>query len=209
MSETSLVIQTIFLLLLILGYTGYLWYTRRKVMRQQREENKVWGSHFSESIGGVLERKSQDTLLQRITQAKKIYQYGDQGMTHIIALASDIQLIACEKHLLIKGSIQSIAAICDVFAIMEQLPEGYCVQLGDWKLFVLSGSPHSSAEDKIVVLPREYWLFMSCKFRDSIYGEDFHPYVYVYEPFTFRKVLAYGIGVEAVNFGTINKEVNY
>lgn len=206
MSETSLVIQIVCLLLLILGYTAYLCYTRRKILKQRREDSMVGVSDFSGSIDAVLKTKYQDKLNERIVEAKKISDQGDNKMVHSITLASDVQLLECKGHLLIKASVQSIASICDEFAVMAQLPEGHCALLGDWKLFVLNDVPKSSREDKIVVMPRAYWLFMSCKLRDSIYGEELHPYVYVYEPFTFRKVLTYGIGVEASNYEDFNKE---
>jgi hypothetical protein len=132
MSETALLIQIFCLLLLILGYLAYLYNTRRKIQKQKREENKVSVSNFSGNINAVLEKKSQEKREQRTIRAKRISNQDDEEkMTHSIPLAADIQLLATDNHLLIKGSVQSIAAICDEFATMEQLPQGYCVQLGD------------------------------------------------------------------------------
>jgi hypothetical protein len=199
MSETALLIQIFFLLLLILGYLGYLYSLRRKILKQKREEKNVSVSHFSGNLSAVLEKKSQEKLKERAINADKIIKQGDEQMTFAIPLAPDIQLLETDSCLLIKGSVQSIATICYEFSNMEQLPEGYCVQLGNWKLFILEDVPQSSREDRIVVMPRNHWLFMSSKLRDSIYGEDIHPYVYIYEPFTFKKVLEYGIGVEVID----------
>jgi hypothetical protein len=204
MSETSRLIQSALLLLLILGYTAYLYSTRRKIMKEKREENSVSSSDFSETITAALEKKTQDKLEQRHVHAECIIEQDNGAMLYSITLASDIQLLETDNHLLIKGKVKSIAAICDEFAVMEQLPEGHCVLLGDWKLFVLDDIPQSSREDKVFVLPTNYWLFMSCKLKDSIYGEDMHPYIYAYEPFTFKKVLEYGIGVEATDYEEIN-----
>jgi hypothetical protein len=199
MSETALLIQIFFLLLLILGYLGYLYSLRRKILKQKREEKNVSVSHFSGNLSAVLEKKSQEKLKERAINADKIIKQGDEQMTFAIPLAPDIQLLETDSCLLIKGSVQSIATICYEFSNMEQLPEGYCVQLGNWKLFILEDVPQSSREDRIVVMPRNHWLFMSSKLRDSIYDEDIHPYVYIYEPFTFKKVLEYGIGVEVID----------
>jgi hypothetical protein len=102
-------------------------------------------------------------------------------------LASDLQIFETDSCLLIKGSLESIATICDVLAIMEQLPQGYFVKLGDWKLFVMEVICQRSREDKLIVMPRNNWLFMSNKLIDSIYSEDIHPYIYANEPFTFKK----------------------
>jgi hypothetical protein len=129
----------------------------------------------------------------------------DKEFTGRINIPSDISLIETESCLLIKGSVESIASICDELAVMEQLPEGYCLMLGEWRLFVLDDMAQSDRELKTVVMPRDHWLFMSCKLRDSILGYDVHPYNYVYEPFTFKQVLEYGIGVEAIDINNQNE----
>ena len=57
----------------------------------------------------------------------------------------------------------------------------------------------SDLEVKMFVMHASYWLFMSCKFRDSISGFGIHPFHYFYEPITFKRVLDYGIGIEATD----------
>ena len=83
--------------------------------------------------------------------------------------------------------------------MMEQLPNGYCVVLGSWRLFVLEDMAQSGLDVRTVVMPPYHWLFMSCKFRESITGYEQHPYKYFYEPFTFKRVLEYGIALEATD----------
>ncbi|MGA9638548.1 hypothetical protein [Flavobacterium sp.] len=154
----------------------------------------------------IVKKLSEEKLKERAINASKIIDKGEDEMTYVIDLPSDIKLIETETCLLIRGFVESIAKICLDFAAMEQLPEGYCVTLGNWKLFVLEDFPQSSRDDKIIVMPADHWLFLSCKLRDSIHGHDFHPYNYMYEPFSFKRVLEYGIGVEATDYTEFNRD---
>lgn len=204
--ETSLLMQSAFLFLLILGYTAYYFNTRRKSLKQKREEKNAYVSNSQETISTIVKKLSQEKLNERAISADKIMNQSDDEMTYAIDLPSDIELIETDTCLLIKGSVESIAKICNEFSYMEQLPDGFCATLGDWKLFILEDFPQSSREDKIIVMPADHWLFMSCKLRDSITGQDIHPYNYIYEPFTFKRVLEYGVGVEATDYAEFNKD---
>lgn len=204
MSDTFIIIQIILLMSIILGYSTYLYIQRRRVMANKEEEKSVIVSSFSGTMSAALAEKSVTKLKKRVQKAVEIINQSDEQMTYSIVLPSDVKLLETEKGLLIKGSVRSIAVVCYEFSNMEQLPEGFCVQLGDWKLFILEEKPQSSREDKIFIMPSDYWLFMSTKLTDSIYGEEMHPYNYIYEPFTFKKVLDYGIGVEATDWHDFN-----
>ena len=70
---------------------------------------------------------------------------------------------------------------------------------GKWRFFILDDMAQSSPELRTVVTPRDHWLFLSCKIRDSILGHDIYPYYYVYEPYTFEQLLEYGLAVEATD----------
>lgn len=212
MSETlskseiqSLLISAV-LFLLIIGNAVYFFIARRKLLKQKREEKNCLVSESTDTISAFAKKISEEKLKERTFNADKIIDKSNDEMTHIIDLPTDITLIETDTCLLIKGSVESIAKICDEFSYMEQLPDGFCAILGDWKLFILEDTPQSSLEDKIVVMPADHWLFMSCKLRDSIFAEDMHPFNYVYEPFTFKRVLEYGIGVEATDYAEYNKE---
>ncbi|SHF70680.1 hypothetical protein SAMN05443549_10180 [Flavobacterium fluvii] len=204
--ETSLLLQSAILFLLILGYTAYLFNTRRKLLKQKREEKNGSSSNSPETISAIIKKLSEEKLKERAINADKIMDQSDDEMTYAIDLPSDIELVETDSCLLIKGPVESIAKICDEFSYMEQLPDGFCATLGDWRLFILEYTPQSSLEHKTVVMPADHWLFMSCKLRDSIYAEDIHPYNYVYEPFTFKRVLEYGIGAEATDYAEYNSE---
>jgi hypothetical protein len=206
MSETILLIQIVLSSLLILGYSAYLYYIRTKLATKKLEKKNIPLSNIYGNISVNLKKKHHEKLEQRAIQTTKRINHTAEEMHYSIPLAPDIQLLETDSCLLIKGTVQSIAAICDEFATMEQLPQGYCVQLGDWKFFVMEVISQSSREDKLIVMPRSHWLFMSSKLKGSIYGKDLHPYIYVYEPFTFKKVLDYGIGVEATDYAELNKE---
>lgn len=151
------------------------------------------------SIGELLEEKRLEKEQERAHQAEAVLNSSEKNWNGIIPVPSDIELIETEDRLLIKGPVGSISTICDHFALMEQLPEGYCMLFGEWRFFILNDTAQSSLELKTVVMPRDHWLFMSCKLRDSILGYDVHPYNYVYEPYTFKQVLEYGIAVEATD----------
>ena len=204
--ETSLLLQSAFLFLLILGYTSYLFNKRRKLLKQKREEKKDSVSNSPESISTIVKKLSEEKLNERASNADKIMEQSDDEMTYAIDLPSDIELMETDSCLLIKGPVESIAKICDEFSYMEQLPDGFCATLGDWKLIILEYTPQSSLEHKTVVMPADHWLFMSCKLRDSILAYDIHPYNYVYEPFSFKRVLEYGIGVEATDYAEYNSD---
>ena len=204
--ETSLLLQSAFLFLLILGYTVYYFNKRRKFLKQKREEKKDSVSTSPETISAIVKKLSEEKLNERAINADKIMDQSDDEMTYAIDLPSDIELMETDTCLLIKGPVESIAKICDEFSYMEQLPDGFCATLGDWRLFVLEDTPQSSLEHKTVVMPADHWLFMSCKLRDSIMAYDMHPYNYVYEPFSFKRVLEYGIGVEATDYAEFNKD---
>ena len=203
-SENSLIIQIVLLLFIIFGYTTYLFISRRKILKQKDQEILV--SNFSASIGSVLDKKVEEKLKQRTINAQQIMEQSEGEMSYSLVLPSDIKLIETESCLLINGSIESIEKICYEFSNMDQMPEGFCVQLGGWKLFILEDKPQSSREDKIIVMPADHWLFMSCKLSESIHGHEMHPYNYIYEPFTFKKILEYGIGVEATDYIGYNKD---
>jgi hypothetical protein len=204
--ETSLLLQSAFLFLLILGYTAYYFNTRIKFLKQKRDEQKNSVSTAPETISTIVKKLSEEKLNERAIIADKIMNQSDNEMTYAIDLPSDIELVETDSCLLIKGPVESIAKICDEFSYMEQLPDGFCATLGDWKLFILEDFSQSSREDKIIVMPADHWLFMSCKLRDSITGEDIHPYNYIYEPYTFKRVLEYGVGVEATDYAEFNKD---
>lgn len=206
MSETVLLIQIVLSSLLILGYSAYLYYIRTKLATKKLENKNVLLSNIYENLSVNLKKKPQEKLEKRAIQATKRINPTAKEMHYTIPLAADIRLLETDSCLLIKGSIKSIAAICEVLTTMEKLPQGYCVQLGDWKLFVMEVISQSSREDKLIVMPRNYWPFMSSKLKDSIYGKDKHPYIYAYEPYTLKKVLDYGIGVEATDYAEFNKE---
>ncbi|HKO78602.1 MAG TPA: hypothetical protein VJU52_15405 [Flavobacterium sp.] len=200
MLKISLLTQIVLFLLSVIGYTAYLYYSKRKMLKKKRNENKVKTFRLSGDLSMILEKKSKEKLEHRSIQKMKIINHSNGEMLYSIPLASDLQILETDSCLLIKGTVESIASICDILAIMEQLPQGCCVKLGDWKLFVMEVISQSSREDKLIVMPRSNWLFMSNKLRGSIYGEDTHPYIYDNEPFTFKKVLDYGIGVEATDW---------
>jgi hypothetical protein len=200
MLKISLLIQIALFLLSILGYSVYLYNSKRKILKKKRDKNKIKAFRLSGSLSMVLEKKSKDEQEMGSIQRMNIINHGNEEILYSIPLASDLQILETDNCLLIKGAVESIATICDVLAIMEQLPQGYCVKLGDWKLFVMEVISQSSREDKLIVMPRNNWLFMSNKLRDSIYGEEIHPYIYANEPFTFKKILDYGIGVEATDW---------
>ncbi|MWB96299.1 hypothetical protein GON26_18195 [Flavobacterium sp. GA093] len=159
---------------------------------------------FPGTINAYFEEKSQEQRFRRAFAADKIVNEMSKETVYKMPMFSDIELIENENHLLIKGAVRSLAAVCYEFSNMEQLPDGYCVQLGEWKLVVKEDIINCNRENKTIMMPPDYWLFMSSKLRDSIYADDVHPYVYVYEPFTFKKVLAYGIGVEATDWHEFN-----
>ncbi|WP_123890407.1 hypothetical protein [Flavobacterium frigidimaris] len=182
----------------IFGYTAYLYSIRRKILKHK--EQNILVSNFSGSISAALNKKDEDKLKKRVSNAERIIDQSVEQMTYSIVLPLDIKLIETDNCILIKGSIESIETICYEFSNMDQLPEGFCVQLGDWKLFILEEKPQSCREDKIIVMPADHWLFMSRKLKESIHGEEIHPYNYIYEPFTFKKVLKYGIGAEATDY---------
>jgi hypothetical protein len=195
-----------FLFLLIIGNAVHFFIARAKLLKQKREEKNSLASNSQETIGAITKKLTEEKLKERVIKADKIIDQSDDEMTYSIVLPTDIKLIETDACLLITGSVESIAKICDEFSNMEQLPEGFCVILGDWKLFILEYTPQSSLEHKTVVMPADHWLFMSCKLRDSIYAYDYHPYNYMYEPFTFKKVLEYGIGVEATDYAEFNND---
>lgn len=198
-SDNAIIIQIILLLLLIFGYFIYQFNSRRLSRRYFSEDTKETGISTSPTLSSILQMKAHEKQLERITKATTITNNADEDLTHIISLPDDIELIETVTCLVLKGSVQSIREICNEIEVMEQLPSGSCMRLGDWRFFVMEDIAQSSREEKLVVMPPDHWLFMSCKFRDSIMGEDIHPYNYVYEPFTFKKVLDYGVGVEATD----------
>ncbi len=186
-------------LIIIAGLAYFIFFYKKGTKHYFYSENIKPQSLSNSVINSILQQKSEEKLQGRISKVDAILNNSDEDMTYVIPFPDDIQLIETDDSFLIKGSVKSISEICDELATMQQLPQGYCMQLGNWRFFVLDDFIQSSREDKIVVLPANYWLFMSCKFRDSILGEDVHPYNYIYEPITFKKVLEYGIGVEATD----------
>ncbi|MFC5283431.1 hypothetical protein [Pedobacter alpinus] len=152
------------------------------------------------NLSELLEAKKLEKQHERTQQAKNILDDSGESFTSIIPVPADVELIEKMDRLLIKGSVKSLSLICDYFALMEQLPEEYCMLMGQWEFSVLEGAAASSLMTRTVTMPRDYWLFMSCKLRDSILGYDVHPYNYVYEPLTFKQVLEYGIAVEATDY---------
>ncbi len=201
--ENGLIIQIILLLFIIFGYTTFLYISRRKIIKQKEQDILV--SNFSGSISTLLHKKSEEKLKQRTINARQMVNQSEDQMTYSIVLPLDIKLIETESCLMIRGTVESIEIICYEFSNMDQLPEGFCIQLGDWKLFIFEDMPQSSREDKIIIMPADHWLFMSCKLKESIHGYEMHPYNYIYEPLTFKIVLEYGIGVEATDYAKYSK----
>lgn len=197
MFENPLLLYAAILIIACLAY--FIFFYKKGKKHYFYNENIKTHLQSNAKIGFILQQKSEGKRQERISKAHAILDNGNQEMTYIMPVPNDIQLIETDNCFLIKGSQKSIHEICNELGVMEQLPQGYCVQLGNWRFFVMENISQSSREDKIVVMPANYWLFMSCKFRDSIMGEDVHPYNYNYEPFTFKKVLDYGIGVEAID----------
>jgi hypothetical protein len=199
-TENNTIIEIILLLSLILGYSVYLYILRRRIMTQKRQEMDVLVSNYSGIMIPAANKKSEKKLKQSVVKAERIISQSKEQMTYSIVLQSDIKLIETENCLLIKGLIESIEKICYEFSNMDQLPEGFCVQLGEWKLFILEEKPQISREDKIIVMPAKHWLLAGRKLKESINGYEKHPYTYFYEPFTFKKTMKYGIGVEATDY---------
>jgi len=156
-------------------------------------------SSFSATELRVAENESLERQKERVAKALAILNEASDKITYMVPLPPDIILQETKKHLLIKGSVKSLVAICDELEIMELLPAGYCMQLGEWRFFIVEDMTQSSLKDKIVVMPPDLWWLMTCKLKDSIYGNEIKPYNYVFEPFTFKQVLEYGIGVEAID----------
>lgn len=198
MIENTVLLYLTTLILIALAY--FIFFYKKGKKHYFYKENNETHLQFNSGMESILQQKSEEKRQERIRKVDAILDNGDEDMTYQIPLPADIQLLETDICFLIKGSVKSIRKICDELAAMEQLPQGYCMQLGNWHFFVLDDFTQSSREDKIVVLPANYWLFMSCKFRDSLLGEDIHPYQYNFEPFTFKKVLEYGIGVEATDY---------
>jgi hypothetical protein len=204
MTEKTLIVQIFLLLFFILGYSAYMFSTRKRVIRHKRGEMNLSFFSFPGTINAYFEEKSQEQRFRRALAADKIVNETSKETIYKMPMFSDIELIETENHLLIKGAVRSLAAVCYEFSNMEQLPDNYCVELGEWKLFVKENTIKCSRENKTIMLPPDYWLFMSSKLKDSIYADDVHPYIYVYEPFSFKKVLEYGIGVEATDWEEFN-----
>lgn len=198
--ENNTIIEIILLLSIILGYSVYLYILRRRIITYKRLGQGILVSDFSGSMSIALNKKQEEKLRQSVFKAEQMMNQTKEQMTYSIVLPSDIKLVETESCLLIKGFIESIEKICYEFSNMDQLPEGFCVQLGDWKFFILEEKPQSSREDKIIVMPASHWLFVSRKLRESINGQEMHPCTYIYEPSTFKKILQYGIGVEATDY---------
>ncbi len=195
MFENPLLLYTA--LLIIAGLAYFIFFYKKGRKHYFYEESNI---PIQPTLASQLSQKFQENFDNNTKKVNQILEKGNQDMTYIIVLPKDVELIETEACLLIKGTTKSILAIGDELALMEQLPQGYCMQIGNWHFFVLNDTTQSSREDKLVVMPPDHWLFMSCKFRDSLLGEDVHPYQYNFEPFTFKKVLKYGIGVEATDY---------
>lgn len=151
------------------------------------------------TITNIVKQKFAEKVMQRRHAAAQIMQFNSH-LTQSIVLPKSIELVETEKCLLIRGTVEDLSKICDQIALFDELPEGFCMQLGEWHFFSLENERESNHEEKFIVMPRDHWLFASCKLRDSINGYDVHPYNYVYEPFSFNVVLNYGIGVEATDY---------
>lgn len=207
MLETSLLIQIVIISVVILGYTAYLINAKKEISKQKQEERDNLILSFSDSKGVILNRKDKKNISEQYTSEKKLSDQNEDQMTYSIVLSSDIKLIEEENFLLIKGSVDSIAKICDEFSNMDQLPEGFCVKLGDWKLYILEYTPQSSIKHKTIVMPGDNWYSLSCQLRDSISENDLQ--ANNYENFAFKKVLEYSIEVEATDFSVQKKAESF
>lgn len=199
-AENNTIIEIILLLSLILGYSIYFYKLTRRILITKRQEHNILVSNFLGQMIAAFNKNSEEKLKQSLNKAERIINQSKEQMTYSIVLPSDIKIIETESCLVIKGFIESIEKICYEFSNMDQLPEGFCVQLADWKFFILETEPQSSLEDKIIVMPGKYWLLVSKKLRENIHEHEIHPYTYIFEPFSFKKTMKYGIGVEATDY---------
>jgi hypothetical protein len=190
--------NTVLIFIAVLPILAYYFFFHKKNKNQDFKK----GTHLQSNseMMSLIQQKSDEALNDRIALANTILKNSNEILIYDIPLEADIEVIETNECLLIKGSTKSLNSLCDFFAAMEQLPQGYGLQLGNWEFIVLNNYTISSIEEKKIILPQEYWLFMSCKFKDSISGEDIHPYLFDFEPYSFKKVLDYGIVMEATDY---------
>ena len=175
MFENPLLLYTALLLIAGLAYFVFFYKKGRKHYFYEERNKPVQSTLTSQ-----LDKKFQEHFDKNTKKVNQILEKGNQDMTHIILLPKDVELIETETCLFLEGTTKSILALCDELALLEQLPQGYCLQLKDWHFFVLIDTTQSSREDKLLVMPSDHWLFMSCKFRDRVLGGDVHPYQYYF-----------------------------
>lgn len=198
-SESSILLQIILLMFIIFGYSVYAFIHRKTLLNERKEEVNNFALNFDDTLNTILVKKANERSKKNTIKNKTLTDQDDDQMSYSIILESDIKLLETDTCLLIKGSVQSIEKICYEFSNMEHLPESFCVQLGDWKLFILEQKPQSSREHKTIIMPANYWFVMSNKLKEIMYEEENNPYHNNCEPGTFKKVLEYGIGVEAIH----------
>jgi hypothetical protein len=186
---------------------AYVYYkVKVQAVQYQKRYQQQQQAVTKNDLSVIAQNAAKQKLQEQAGQAQAVLNNGDDDMTYIIAIPPNIRLVETTDCLMITGPKAGIDMICDEFAMMEQLPNGYCVVLGDWRFFVLEDTAQSDASVRLVVMPHYHWLFMSCKLRESITGYEQHPYKYFYEPFTFATVLEYGIGVEATDMANEETE---
>lgn len=199
MNENEIIFYEILLIWVVLTcfIFYYFFYKNRKTTYTQTED--IDEPKSRNPLGLLVEKLRFEKIRERIEAAQKILKSNNHSFEYIIDIPDDFELIETETSLLINGSEKSIGEICDDIALRNEMHEGFCMQLGDWRFFVIDDIAQSDIENKTIVMPPYHWLFLSCKFRDSIPGYDIHPFHYFYEPMTFKRVFDYGIGVEATD----------
>lgn len=207
-SESSILLQVILLMFIIFGYSVYVFIHRKTVLNGRKQGMSDFALNFSDNLNTILVKKAHERSKKKALKSKDVSDQNDEQMTYSIILESDIKLVETDTCLLIKGSVESIEKICYEFSNMEQLPESFCVQLGDWKLFILEKMLQSSREHKTIIMPANYWLILSSELKESMYAEVHHSYQDKSRHDIFEKVLDYSISVEAINH-LKNRELKY